>query len=231
VADTTRELLHLGDRRIEVIPNPIDLSLFEPKPDQAQHEEPGLVLFVGTVCAKKGVRELVLAMDRVVSRVPHARLVIVGRDSQEAGGSYVRYLRTLIPPHLRTRIVFKGPVERTELPAIIAGAQVCVYPSHMEALPVAWLEGMAMGKACVASELGPGPEVFEHGVSGLLCDPREPAAIATHLINLLRHRDLRQQLGAAARARAVEHFAEAALVRTNETFYERCAQESARARA
>ena len=119
-------------------------------------------------------------MPRVIDAVPLARLSILGRDSREpsTGGSYTKWIQAQIPAGIADHITFEGPVAHGEMPERLSRAAVCVYPSHMEAMPLAWLEGMSMGKCVVASQTGPGPEVIEHGVSGLLCDPHDPAAIA-----------------------------------------------------
>lgn len=222
VGETTRGLLHLADRPIEVLPNPVDPALFSPRP--GTREEDGLILFVGTVCEKKGVRQLIQAMPRVVAAVPHARLWVVGRDWRDprTGRSFTAGLRDLLPPGLADQVEFRGSVEHAALPDLLARAQVCVYPSHMEALPVAWLEGLAMGKAVVASQTGPGPEVIEDGVSGLLCDPHDPSSIADRIITLLKDPNLRRRLGARARERVVGRFSVEALAACNETFYRRC---------
>ena len=79
-----------------------------------------------------------------------------------------------------------------------------------------------MGKAIVASKTGPGPEIVEGGVSGLLCDPHDPASIAEKVISLLKDTELRRRLGRQARSRAVELFSVDSLVERNERFYERC---------
>lgn len=226
VANTTLDLLGRSGERIEILPNPVDVTKFQPR-DRSSEEE-GLVLFVGTLTEKKGVRQLVMAMPQIVEAAPHARLEIVGRDrcDPKTGRSFSDDLRSVIPEHLRSRITLRGPIANHDLPGVIGRAAVCVYPSHMEALPLAWLEGMAMGKAIVASETGPGPEVIEHGVSGLLCDPHDPRSIADRVITMLQNADLRRQLGAQARARAVSEFSESVLFGRNLRFYERCAAEA-----
>ncbi len=109
------------------------------------------------------------------------------------------------------------------MPQTLARASVCVYPSHMEALPLAWLEGMAMGKAVLGSRTGPGHEVIEDGVSGMLCDPHDPGSIAECLVRLLSDAALRADLGRCARRRAVDGFSEAAMLDRNESFYNACA--------
>ncbi|HYE72143.1 MAG TPA: glycosyltransferase family 4 protein, partial [Blastocatellia bacterium] len=222
VSETTRELLSLGDRHIEVLPNPVDVKKFKPITEKA--EQPGLIVFVGTVCEKKGVRQLVEAMPQIVAAKPEAELWIVGRDSvdPESGHSYSNQLRLTIPVRLQKQILFKGPIEHTELPSLLSQASVCVYPSHMEALPIAWIEGMAMGKAIAASKTGPGSEVISHGESGLLCDPHNPGSIAQEIIRLLDDKELRQRLGKGARQRAEQNFSLDVLIARNEAFYERC---------
>lgn len=224
VAERTRTLLELGPRPIEILPNPVNTAHFSPRPEIA--EEDGLIVFVGTVCEKKGVRQLVAAMPRVLSQVPEAKLEIIGPDLIDArtGQSYVAQLRAQMPAGVEPSIIFRGAVANAELPSVLARASVCVYPSHMEALPVAWLEGMAMGKAIVASRKGPGPELVEDGTSGLLCDPHDPASIAEAILKLLGDRSLRTSLGAQARRRAVENHSDEVLVERNIAFYRRCVQ-------
>lgn len=225
VGETTRRLLRLGDRPIETLLNPIDTVRFAPMADVP--EEEGLIVFVGTVCEKKGVRQLVEAMGRIVEAVPTAHLWIVGRDwrDPESGASFTETLEGSIPQSVRPTIVFKGPVAREELPPILARASVCVYPSHMEALPLAWLEGMAMGKAVVAACTGPGPEVIKDGISGLLCDPHDPSSIAEKLILALQDEDLRKRLGTEARLQVVDRFSLESLVDRNLDFYARCVRD------
>lgn len=229
VAETTRQLLHLGNQPIEILPNPVDTDRFQPQSPEL--EEEGLILFIGTVCEKKGVRQLVQAMPQIVAAESHARLWIAGRDwkDPQTGESFIERLRALIPEALTDKIVFKGRIEHAELPSIMAKASICVYPSHMEAMPLAWLEGLAMGKAIVASQTGPGPEAIEDGVSGLLCNPHNPASIAEKIIPLLKNNELRRRLGEQARQRAVNLFSVETLTERNEKFYAHCIGSAPRA--
>jgi glycosyltransferase involved in cell wall biosynthesis len=184
------------------------------------------IVFVGTVREKKGVRQLVQAMPAILATVPDAELCIVGPDSEtESGASYIEsVLRPAMPEAVAARVRFAGRVDNTALPALLASAAVCVYPSHMEALPIAFIEGMAMGKAVVASSTGPGPEVIEHGVSGLLCDPHDPRSIAEQVTRALTDRSLRERLGRRAHEEVVARFAIDVLAKRNLDYYERCAR-------
>lgn len=222
VAETTRDLLDLGKRPIEVLPNAVSTTQFRPRPHVL--EEHGLIVFVGTLCEKKGVRQLVQAMPQIIGAVPSACLLLVGRDSvdPQTGASFVDQLRALIPVAIKDRVKFRGPVEHASLPELLAHAEVLVYPSHMEAIGIALIEGLAMGKALVIGNTGPAKEVVEHGVSGLLCDPFSPGSIADAVIMLLQDPKLRLQMGEHARVRAVELFSLEKVVQRNEAFYRRC---------
>jgi glycosyltransferase involved in cell wall biosynthesis len=219
VAEETRRLLGLGERRIEVIPNPIDTNAFQP----SAVEEEGLIAFAGTVNERKGIRYLVRAMPRIVAAVPAARLEVYGGDSIDAdsGKPFSQMAAGLIPPEIAARVHWKGRVQRAELPRTLGRASVGVYPSLMEAHPIAWLEGLALGKAVVASKTGPGPEVIDDGITGLLCDPRDPDSIAEKVIQVLLDATLRRRLGAAARRSAVERYALEPLVDRNLEYYQR----------
>ncbi len=227
VAEENRALLGLGDTPIDVIHNPVDTHVFRPRPDVERVR--GRMVFLGTIAVKKGVRELLRAVPAVLDAVPGAHLWLVGRDwrDPETGASLRRTLELEIDPRLRDRIEFRGEVEHATLPSLLATAEVLVYPSLMEAMPVAWIEGMAMGACVVASSLGPGPEVIDHGVDGLLADPRDAAALADALTTALTDPALRARLGAAARERAEQRYAIQHLVGRNEAFYTACIAEGA----
>jgi glycosyltransferase involved in cell wall biosynthesis len=222
VGETTRQRLQLGDRPIPVILNPVDLKVFYPRDPSL--EEEGLIVYVGTIIEKKGIRQLVEAMPRVIEAFPRARLIAYGNDTTDpaTGRSLSEVLRERIPRQCADRITLAGPVPRERLPELLAKASICIYPSHMEALPIAWVEGLAMGKAVVGANAGPGPEVIEDGVSGVLCDPHDPQSIAAALLRLLPDRELRRRMGAAARERAERLFSLEKLVHENIAYYRGC---------
>lgn len=220
VAETTRSLLDLGDRPIEVLPNGVDTEAFRPRETP---EVPGTIAFVGTLCEKKGIRQLVEAMPAILARHPEARLLAAGRDWVDDEGSFRSRLEAALDPATADHVEFLGPVEHQEVPALLAGASVCAYPSHMEAMPLAWLEALAMGRPVVAGDIGPAPEVVEDGVTGVLCDPHDPAAVADAVAGLLDDPERRARLGRAARARVEADFSIEVLAARNEAFFARCA--------
>lgn len=226
VADTTRNLLKLGTANITILPNPVNTEQFRPRPEIP--EMLGAIFFAGTVCEKKGIRQLVQAMPAIVAEVPSAHLWVAGRDTvdPQTGESFTAGLRSLIPNALQEKITFLGPVPNDNLPKWIARAQVCVFPSHMESQGIVTIEGMASGKVVVASKTGPGPELISSGVDGLLCDPYDPGSISEKTTLVLKNANLRKNLGKAARQKAETEFSVTVLVKKNLDFYESCLKKS-----
>ena len=225
VADGTRRMLKLGNRPIEVIPNPINTEVFAPVTGDVA-EEDGLILFAGTITERKGIRQLIQAMPRIVAEAPQAHLEVYGGEAIDPPPSepMTPRLIQMMPAEVAAHVEWKGRVERTVLPRAIRRASICVYPSHIEAMPIAWLEGLAAGKAVVASQTGPGPEIIDDGITGLLCNPHDPDSIASAILRLLKDPELRRRLGAAAREMAMERYSLEKIVDRNLEYYAKITQ-------
>jgi glycosyltransferase involved in cell wall biosynthesis len=162
------------------------------------------------------------AMPAILAAVPGARLEVYGGETiPEPSIPLAKVLNDALPPEIASHVAWKGRVPRASLPDALRRASVCVYPSHIEAMPIGWLEGLATGKAVVASETGPGPEIIDDGVNGLLCNPADPASIAEKVIRLLKDPAERRRLGAAARTLCEERYSLPTLVDRNLEYYQR----------
>ncbi|NMC60215.1 MAG: glycosyltransferase family 4 protein, partial [Candidatus Methanofastidiosa archaeon] len=194
VLDATSKYIKFDNKRGPSIYNPVDLRRFYSA--DPQKEIRGRIFFAGTVCEKKGVRQLIMALPLIRKEIPEAHLVIAGRDWKfPDGSSYTAWVQQFIDVSVRGSITFLGPVEHDKIPGMIESSEVCVYPSHMEAMPLSWLEVLAMGKAFIGSKLGPGPEVIRDGVTGLLCNPLDPKDIAEKTLQILKNPALKFKLG------------------------------------
>ena len=220
VKSHTATYLSYANKPIVVIFNPINSTLFQP---QEVGIELNNITFAGTICEKKGVRQLIQAFPLVKAKFPEATLHLYGRDwFFKNGSSYIKMLQEQELPQLGTMgesIVFHGAISNTEIPNVYAKAAICVFPSHMETLGLVAPEAMAMEKAVVFTNLGPGPEVIQHGVTGLLCNPHDPEDIAVKICTVLENPQFAIKMGREARKAVQKQFNVEVIVEENILFY------------
>ncbi|MBK5194290.1 MAG: glycosyltransferase family 4 protein, partial [Flavobacteriaceae bacterium] len=94
-------------------------------------------------------------------------------------------------------------------------------PSFAEALPMTWLEAMAMEKALVTSDLGWAKEVMINGLTGFTVDPKHHQKYAAKVLQLLNDPVLALKMGKAAREQVVAKFSSEVVVKRNIGFYEK----------
>jgi len=179
----TEKYLSYHNKPIAYLSNPIDTDHFRPI---EKRESENKIVFVGTVCEKKGIRQLIQAFPLVKQEFADATLEIYGRDwFFPDGSSYIQMLKEkeiIQLGELAKDIHFHGVISYATIPLVYAAASVCVFPSHMETQGLVAQEAMAMKKAVVFTKLGPGPEIIKDYKTGLLCDPHNPSAIAEKII-------------------------------------------------
>lgn len=201
-----------------VIYNPVNTTLFHPAsiPQRGRN-----LVFVGWLTEKKGIRQLVEAFKTVVSRFPDVHLQVYGEDTFDREGSSFRgRLEAMVKEKAIPQVHFRGPIPNSSLPAVIADALCCIYPSHMEAMPLAWLEVMASGQVLIGGNTGPGPEIISDGENGLLCNPFDPDHIAEKIIWVLEHPHLLDGIRTKAREKALAFFSLEAALEANIRFWQ-----------
>jgi len=162
--------------------------------------DPPTAAFVGRLVPQKGCDVLLRAFALVIRDLPHALLLIVGDGPQRGELEH-------LAAELRLPARFTGHVATEQMEPLLAGAWVQVVPSrYAEGFGNVAVEAAMRGTAVIASDAGGLRDVIEPNQTGLLVAPGDPAALASALTALLRHRDRAEQLGAAARQRALRHF-------------------------
>ncbi|OOG74595.1 glycosyltransferase family 4 protein [Algoriphagus sp. A40] len=215
----TASFLSYHGKPIEVINNPISFDKFYPA--DPKKTIPFRLVFAGTVCEKKGIRQLILAIPLVAKEYPEIHLEVYGRDWLFPDGkSYKGFLKETIDPEVLNRVHFHGPVSHDSLPKFYEQAEICIFPSHVETQGLVAPEAMAMEKPVIFSVLGPGTETIDHGVNGWLCDPHNPESIASTIKEALRWKEKFAQIGKAARKKALEKFDLDRMTETNVAFYQ-----------
>ncbi|KLT71033.1 glycosyltransferase family 4 protein [Flavobacterium sp. ABG] len=216
----TEKYLSYNGKAVAYIKNPINTTLFQPMVKEVPESK---IVFVGTVCEKKGIRQLIQAFPLVKKEYPEATLEIYGRDwFFPDDSSYLQLLKEKELPQLGELVKdihFHGAIPYTNIPVVYSEATVCVFPSHMETQGLVAPEAMAMEKAVVFTKLGPGPETIENYKTGLLCDPHNPADIAQKIIWTFDNKEKSIVMGKKAREVVLEKYGLENIVLQNIDFY------------
>lgn len=221
VKNHTEKYLSYYDKPLGYINNPINSKLFKPT---EKYLAKAKIVFVGTVCEKKGIRQLIQAFPFVKDIYPEAILEIYGRDWFFLdGSSYIQLLKEKELPKLgeiSKDIHFYGAVSQTQLPEIYEKASICVFPSHIETQGLVAPEAMAMERPVIFTKLGPGPETIEDYKTGLLCDPYDPEDIAEKIIWVFSNQNKAKEIGEKAREFVLKKYGLSPVVSQNICFYQ-----------
>jgi rhamnosyl/mannosyltransferase len=202
----TSEPLAAHRARCRVVPLGYPLEDYESTPEierraadlRARHGD--FVLFLGCLRAYKGLEFLL----RALAGLPGVQAVIAGEGAQ---GPALKQMAGALG--LGERVHFPGRVSQAEALALLHGAALFVLPAcqRSEAFGLCQIEAMACGLPVVSTDLPTGvPEVNQHGVSGLIVPPSDPAALAKAIQELMNDEARRRQFGEAGRRRAREFY-------------------------
>ena len=199
-------------RRATAIGNGRDPALFRPDAAARTRIRASLgvppnrpvIVTVSRLVRHKGYPELLRAMRDV----PEAELWIVGARLETDRGEDLE--QALAEAESRGNVRRLG--YRTDIPAILAAADIFALPSHFEGLPMSVIEAMLCGLPVVATAIrGPREQVVD-GTTGLLVPPATVAPLAAALNRLVADPALRRAMGEAGRARAVDRYDEARVI-------------------
>jgi glycosyltransferase involved in cell wall biosynthesis len=217
-AKITKEIFGLKVS-IPVIPNSLDVELFLPSAKPVVKDQ---LLYFGTLIRKKGVLELAHIFNEIIKKKPEAMLLLIGKDVVDIfeKKSTLKLFFQRLTPEAKKQITHFPEVGYEEIQQYIATSKVVLLPSFAEALPMAWLEAMAMGKALVTSNIGWAKEVMTNGETGFTEDPKDHFAYAGKVLQLLDNPDLAERMGKAARQQVIEKFSTEVVVKQNISFFE-----------
>lgn len=192
----------------EVVHNGIDLDEWR-SVDEARTESlrrrlglagKRVILIAGRLSREKGMRTMLLALDRLRGELPEARLLVLSSRPLESQltGEFA---------HLRPLITLGGWLEGDELRAAYQLADALALPSmYVDPFPTVILEAMALAKPVVATAFGGAREAVVDGETGYVVNPFDAAEFADRLSRILEDRQLGRRMGRAGRERMAERF-------------------------
>lgn len=204
---------------INVIWNPVNLRLSSYKGNvvnKSKQSDTKTVLFAGTVCDWKGCEDLCEAgklLNASEAGITY-HVSFVGKMGIFANKLKVRYSK-------EAWLDMVGLIPRQELQKRYTDADVVIFPSWWENMPMVCIEAMLQGAVVIGSNSGGMSEIIEDGVSGWLVEPRDPKKIADAIRRATTMTDEeRQRMSKAAHDRIVNYFSTDVIVKQMLEYYE-----------
>jgi glycosyltransferase involved in cell wall biosynthesis len=206
--------------QLQLIPSGIDVSQFLPTRHRRvqirtlygiqEHEI--LVVAIGALVERKDHNTLLTAAHILKMQRQQFRYLICGEGP----------LRPILAAKaqnlgLTRDVQFVG--FSTNIPAILAAADIFVHIPLNEGLGVAIIEALAAGVPVIASRVGGIPEVVDEGQTGLLIPSHDPLALAQALDSLGKNPFLAKKLGHIGQSVARARFDTTVMAHANETLY------------
>ena len=194
--------------------------------DELEENKKGLLLhsdprigIIGNIKHWKGQRVVLEALAMLTGKYPGIKCFVVG-DTSPDSADYLEELISLISRRgIEENVVFTG--YRQDIANILRSLDVVVHASITpEPFGRIIIEGMAMGKPVIATNIGGPREIIESGVTGMLVPPNDPAALAQALEQLFEDWPEALQMGKRAREHVKKHFSLKENVSKTEAVYE-----------
>jgi glycosyltransferase involved in cell wall biosynthesis len=204
VSETSRidveEAFRLPKDRVRTVYNGIDTDTFRPLP--GVERIPDKLLYVGnSEDRNKGARYFLKALDLLKDEIDF-RVTFVDNAKHN-----LKLAPRLVDEYgLNSRVDFTGRIPTPELVQHYNEARLLVTSSVHEGFGLPLAEAMACGCPTVATDIGAYREIVEHGTSGWLVPPADPAALASAIRMMWNDGELRARLAAGGRERIVEKF-------------------------
>lgn len=176
-----------SNNNVHVLPRGVN-SIYRRFLKSEAKEEDNLILFFGRIWKYKGLRYLIEAEPLITEKVPTAKIVIAG-----TGEDFRKYAKMMV--HKEKFIVHNRLIPSSMVGQLFQKASVVVVPyieaSQSGIVPLAY----AFKKPVVVTDVGSIPEVVDNGKTGYIVPPKDPEKLAKAIIDLLRDKEKRREMG------------------------------------
>lgn len=197
-------------KKVTVIPTSVDLEVYHPNAPANLNLRQKLGISKDTVVAGC-VAQLVPVKNHALlieaaARIPNLHVFLAGAPLDAA---YTESLHKMVRDlGIESRVHFLGLV--SDIPALLAELDIFVLPSlssgRAEGCPVALLEAMSAGKACLATDVPGSRDILKGNWGGWIVPAENTDALADALKELAASRELREKIGQEARRKICEQY-------------------------
>ncbi|GAA4029109.1 glycosyltransferase family 4 protein [Hymenobacter glaciei] len=192
LSETWRQFFtqHIVQNRVEVLHNGVHVDRFEecrtPMVDTSHF------LFLGRLGVRKGVYDLLEAIDQLVNQHQqrHLRFLLAG------DGELAEVQALIDAKQLQEQVQVLGWIDSQGKMELLKQVSTMVLPSHNENLPMAILEAMAAGKVIISTTVGGIPDLVKSGTNGFLITPGDVPALSSSILQVSSNPTLAARIGA-----------------------------------
>lgn len=187
--------------RCLAIPNGIELNRFQVKDPLPWASRKMDIIMASRFARQKDQGTLVKALTLLKPEGLQPTLAFAGLGKSSL---LLKIKRQVQDTGLQNQVQFLGRVQ--ELHKLLMLHQIFVLSTHYEGMPLALIEAMAAGCACIATDVIGVRGVIEDGITGLLVPENDPHALAAALSRLMRDPVLASKLSLNAREKAFSSY-------------------------
>lgn len=170
-----------------------------------------IIIHVGRASSEKRQEDIILALPQILTKFPHARLILAGRDNSRMHSDLVNRL------NINQKVLLLD--ERNDVPQLLQISDIGVFPSLYEGFPLALAEMMAAGLPLIVSDIPALRDITGKGLAALYVPTKSPDAISKSIIKVLENPELHKSLSRNAVKIAAENFSVFTMVRKYERLY------------
>lgn len=205
LSDMEKDILQkrFGAKRVEVLPNCVDLSdaeAYAQENNACDESEPLRIGYLGRIEPNKGMTELLIACQQLKKDGVAYKLVIAGKEQTE--GEYL----PLFEERLGDSFEYAGLVSGKTKCDFLRSLDAFVLPTYFEGLPMSLLETMSYGMAPIVTPVGSIPQVVKDGENGVFIKDHDSDSIVTAVKRMDENRALLRKLGDEARKTIFDKF-------------------------
>lgn len=220
VSESTRQkILKAGGKaeKISIVPNGvISKSNYESLEQGISHDEFNVVV-VGRLSRNKGQYQMLLALNKLVNRIPNIKCYFVGPTNDT---EYVSEIQSYINMNfIHGEAIMTGAVSDDDLEYYYSICDVYVQPSFQEGFSITVMEAMLHGKPVVGAETGAIPMLLSDG-RGICIKSPEPELLADAVYQMYSNPELRESCSMLGRQYILENYEWSNVCKKIEHIYE-----------
>lgn len=175
--------------------------------DLKVHNSTIVFIFVGRLCKEKGVIELVKAFSRLNQRFQNTALWFLGPDEEQLQKDLEQFVGVYLIPFSKVPEQY------------MAAADILCLPSYREGFGSVVIEAAACGIPSIGTKIYGLSDAIVDGETGMLVPARSVSELQAAMQLLIEDKTLRQKMGRAAQARALDKFSQSYLTEQLMLFY------------